>query len=106
MVHAWELGNELHTPTQPDALIPFISADVALVRSLDPLTPILPGTMGANHVQPGQPESPHVPGVRKIPWLCRELGRGRSPYRQDAGRRARGAARSAESGRASCRERV
>lgn len=58
VMYAWELGNELHTPAQPDALIPFISDAVALVRGLDPLTPILPGTMGANHVQPGQPESP------------------------------------------------
>ena len=53
VMYAWELGNELHTPAQPDALIPFISDGVALVRALDPRTPILPGTMGANHVEPG-----------------------------------------------------
>ena len=58
VMYAWELGNELHTPAQPDALIPFISDAAALVRALDPLTPILPGTMGANHVEPGHPESP------------------------------------------------
>jgi len=57
VMYAWELGNELHTPRQPGALIPFISDAVALVRSLDPATPILPGTMGANHVEPGTPES-------------------------------------------------
>ncbi|MDQ6674294.1 MAG: hypothetical protein M3069_26775, partial [Chloroflexota bacterium] len=58
VVYAWELGNELHTPAQPDALVPFITEGAALVRSLDPLTPILPGTMGANHVEPGNAESP------------------------------------------------
>ena len=58
VMYAWELGNELHTPAQPDAVIPFISDAAALVRGLDPHTPILPGTMGANHVEPGNPESP------------------------------------------------
>jgi hypothetical protein len=58
VMYAWELGNELHTPVEPAALMPFISDAAALVRSLDPLTPILPGTMGANHVEPGNPESP------------------------------------------------
>lgn len=57
VIYAWELGNELHTPGQPDALMPFILQDVADVRALDPVTPILPGTMGANHVEPGNPNS-------------------------------------------------
>jgi hypothetical protein len=57
VIFAWELGNELHTPVQPDALIPFITQDAADVRGLDPVTPILPGTMGANHVEPGKPNS-------------------------------------------------
>ncbi|MBV9327577.1 MAG: hypothetical protein JO352_27865 [Chloroflexi bacterium] len=57
VIYAWELGNELHTPRQPDALIPFISQDAAYVRQLDPVTPIFPGTMGANHVEPGNPSS-------------------------------------------------
>ena len=57
VVYAWELGNELHTPRQPDALIPFIIQAAAEVRALDPVTPILPGTMGANHVEPGNPNS-------------------------------------------------
>jgi hypothetical protein len=35
----------------------FVSADAADVRALDPATPILPGTMGANHVEPGQTDS-------------------------------------------------
>jgi hypothetical protein len=57
VIYAWELGNELHTPRQPEALIPFVSQDAAYVRQLDPNTPIFPGTMGANHVEPGQANS-------------------------------------------------
>ncbi|MBV8949976.1 MAG: hypothetical protein JOZ99_03810, partial [Actinobacteria bacterium] len=57
VVYAWELGNELHTPRQPDAIVPFIMQVSAVVRQLDPLTPILPGTMGANHVEPDHPNS-------------------------------------------------
>jgi hypothetical protein len=58
VIYAWELGNELHTPAQPDAVMPFITNATALVRSLDPATPVLPGTMGANHVEPGNRQSP------------------------------------------------
>ena len=58
VVFGWELGNELHTPARPDALVPFITQAAALVRSLDPTTPILPGTMGANHLEPGNHTSP------------------------------------------------
>jgi hypothetical protein len=57
VIYAWELGNELHTPAQPNALIPFITEAAADVRALDPNTPILPGTMGANHVEPGNHNS-------------------------------------------------
>src|ERR1051326_3825000 len=57
VIFAWELGNELHTPVQPAALIPFVTQDAADVRGLDPITPILSGTMGANHVEPGRPNS-------------------------------------------------
>jgi hypothetical protein len=57
VIFAWELGNELHTPRQPDALIPFVTESVAQVRALDPVTPILPGTMGANHIEPGNAHS-------------------------------------------------
>src|ERR687886_1934525 len=57
VIFAWELGNELHTPVQPDALLPFVTEASAEVRALDPVTPILPGTMGANHVEPGNPHS-------------------------------------------------
>jgi hypothetical protein len=58
VIYAWELGNELHTPQQPNALVAFITQDVAEVRALDAVTPILPGTMGANHVEPGNQHSP------------------------------------------------
>ncbi|MBV9358311.1 MAG: hypothetical protein JO023_22590 [Chloroflexi bacterium] len=52
VIQAWELGNELHTPRDPSALEPFVTGAVQEVRALDSTTPILPGTMGANHVQP------------------------------------------------------
>jgi hypothetical protein len=52
VIFAWELGNELHTPQQPGALIPFVTEAVQEIRKLDPQTPILPGTMGVNHLEP------------------------------------------------------
>jgi hypothetical protein len=57
VIFAWELGNELHTPRQPDALIPFVTDVAQQLRALDPVTPIMPGTMGANHVEPGNAQS-------------------------------------------------
>ena len=57
VIYGWELGNELHTPVQPTALEPLCRRRQRAVRALDPVTPILPGTMGANHVEPGQPNS-------------------------------------------------
>ncbi len=57
IIFAWELGNELHTPRQPQALVSFVTQAAQEVRALDPVTPILPGTMGANHVEPGNPNS-------------------------------------------------
>lgn len=57
VIFGWELGNELHTPVQPTAIEPFITQASAAVRALDPSTPILPGTMGANHLEPGQHSS-------------------------------------------------
>lgn len=58
VVQAWELGNELHTPQNPVSLVRFITAAVQEIRWLDPATPIYPGTMGANHVEPWNPRSP------------------------------------------------
>ena len=57
VVFAWELGNELHTPGDPKVLMRFVTEAAAELRALDPSTPILPGTMGANHVQPGDQRS-------------------------------------------------
>jgi hypothetical protein len=58
VIGAWELGNELHTPEEPSAVVPFITQAVSEVRAIDPKTPIWPGTMGANHIEPGVPNSP------------------------------------------------
>jgi hypothetical protein len=58
VIYAWELGNELHTPQSPESVMQFITPAVDEVRQLDPTTPILPGTMGANHLQPWNPHSP------------------------------------------------
>jgi hypothetical protein len=58
VIYAWELGNELHTPRDPPAVMPFITAAAAEVRAVDSQTPILSGTMGANHVEPGNHNSP------------------------------------------------
>ena len=52
VIFAWELGNELHTPQIPNAIIPFITDMVQEIRKIDDHTPILPGTMGVNHLEP------------------------------------------------------
>lgn len=57
VIWAWELGNELHTPRQPRAVMSFINASAGEVRKLDPGARILAGTMGANHLEPGVPDS-------------------------------------------------
>lgn len=57
VIFAWELGNELHTPQDPWAIVPFIIEATQELRFLDPQTPILPGIMGVNHLQPWTPRS-------------------------------------------------
>jgi hypothetical protein len=57
VIFAWELGNELHTPEDPWAIAPFIIEVTQELRLLDPHTPILPGIMGVNHLQPWTPHS-------------------------------------------------
>lgn len=52
VIFAWELGNELHTQQTPPLIVPFISAMVEEIRRIDPVTPIYPGTMGVNHLEP------------------------------------------------------
>jgi hypothetical protein len=58
VVWAWELGNELHTPSEPRLVMPFINAMSQEVRRLDPNARVLAGTMGANHLEPMTPDSP------------------------------------------------
>lgn len=58
VIFAWELGNELHTPQDPPAMIPFVTSMVQEIRRLDPTTPIYPGTMGVNHLEPWNIRSP------------------------------------------------
>jgi hypothetical protein len=57
VVFAWEVGNELHTPQDVAAIVPFMKTAIGEIRKLDPSTPILPGTMGAWHLQPWVPTS-------------------------------------------------
>jgi hypothetical protein len=57
VVFAWELGNELHTPREPRAVMTFINQAAAELRKLDPEARILAGTMGANHLEPGVQDS-------------------------------------------------
>ena len=61
VIFAWEFGNELHATMGPEAIIPFMTAVAAEIRNLDPDTPILPGTMGVEHLNPGNPRSPLGP---------------------------------------------
>ncbi|MDQ3699300.1 MAG: hypothetical protein M3442_00080, partial [Chloroflexota bacterium] len=58
VVAAWELGNELHTPQAPTVFVDFLREAVTELRRVDPITPIWPGTMGANHLQPWNTRSP------------------------------------------------
>jgi hypothetical protein len=52
VIAAWELGNELHTPQNPNLFPSFLMQAVAEVRRADPTTPIWPGTMGEHHLEP------------------------------------------------------
>jgi hypothetical protein len=52
VIFAWELGNELHSPDDPPRVLGFIDDMAAEVRRIDPDTPLLPGTMGAHHLDP------------------------------------------------------
>jgi hypothetical protein len=52
VIFAWEFGNELHTPDNPPQVLSFIDDMAAEVRRIDPDTPLLPGTMGAHHLDP------------------------------------------------------
>src|SRR5206468_11955154 len=57
VIQAWELGNEIHTQQAPTVVKSFVVDAVAEIRRLDPDTPIYPGSMGANHLEPWYPQS-------------------------------------------------
>ncbi len=61
VIFAWEFGNELHATMRPDAIIPFMNNVAAEIRAMDPDRPILPGSMGVQHLNPGNPRSPLGP---------------------------------------------
>lgn len=61
VIFAWEFGNELHATMSPEAIIPFMTNVAAEIRRLDPDRPILPGSMGVLHLNPGNPRSPLGP---------------------------------------------
>ena len=58
VIFAWEPGNELHTPLNPEKLLSFYRETTAFIKDLDPDTMIASGTMGVNHIDPGHPWSP------------------------------------------------
>jgi len=57
VIWAWEVGNEIHTPQEPELVLGFIDGAVKLIREVDDQTPILPGIMGSNHLEPMVEES-------------------------------------------------
>ncbi|HEX2988482.1 MAG TPA: hypothetical protein VHS06_09965 [Chloroflexota bacterium] len=61
VIFAWEPGNELHTTRNPQAILPFFNQVIEEIKKVDPETPILPGTMGVEHLNPGNPLSPLGP---------------------------------------------
>ncbi len=63
-VYAWEFGNELHATMNPGAIVPFMEEVASEIRKIDPVTPLLPGTIGVEHLNPGSPLSPLGP------WLA------------------------------------
>lgn len=57
VIWAWEIGNELHTQQDPPLVLNFVNQAVDLLRQIDDQTPILPGTMGSNHLEPWAEDS-------------------------------------------------
>lgn len=64
VIFAWEFGNELHVTMNPGMIVPFMDEVAAEIRGIDPVTPLLPGTIGVEHMNPGNPFSPLGP------WLA------------------------------------
>ena len=63
VIFAWEPGNELHTPHNPEKLLNFYREATTFIKNLDPKTMIASGTMGVNHIAPWTPFS----------QVCREI---------------------------------
>lgn len=58
VIWAWEIGNEIHTQQDPPLVLAFIKQVVGAIRGVDDKTPILPGIMGSNHLEPWAVDSP------------------------------------------------
>jgi hypothetical protein len=67
VIFAWEPGNELHTPSNPATLLDFYREVTSFIKDLDPDTKIASGTMGVNHIDPGQPDSPVAREIYQLP---------------------------------------
>lgn len=57
VIWAWEIGNEIQTQEDPVQILPFIDAVSDEIRRIDPVTPILPGTMSGANLDPGVSDS-------------------------------------------------
>ncbi len=66
VIFAWEPGNELHTPSNPQKLLTFYQEVTSFIKDLDPDTPIASGTMGINHIDPGRPDSSIVRQIYEL----------------------------------------
>ncbi|TKJ30102.1 MAG: hypothetical protein CEE40_06115 [Chloroflexi bacterium B3_Chlor] len=66
VIFAWEPGNELHTPLNPEKLLSFYRETTAFIKDLDSETLIASGTMGVNHIHPGHPWSPVAQEVYEL----------------------------------------
>jgi hypothetical protein len=58
VIWAWEVGNEIHTQQNPPLVLDFLHQTIDMLRGVDDVTPILPGTMGSNHLEPWAEDSP------------------------------------------------
>ena len=57
VIFAWEPGDELHTPSNPQKLLGFYRDVTSFIKNLDPDTLVASGTMGINDIDPGCPDS-------------------------------------------------
>jgi endo-1,4-beta-mannosidase len=66
VIFAWEPGNELHTPLNPEKFLSFYREATAFIKDLDPETILASGTMGMNHIDPGNPSSEVAEAVYEL----------------------------------------